>query len=627
MSGVPSKTVPKRKISEEKRTFQEIWEEEFCFVSGHKEGTATCLICRDTIVGLKRYNLFRHYTSKHSSFTVDFPLNSDVRKEKIAHLKSTIRRQQNVMLAAVGQSEAITKASYQVCNILAKNMKPFTDAELVKQCMMTVSETLFQNFSNSKQILAEINKLSLSESTCRRRIEDISKYMFEEVINKVKLCKYFSLACDSSTDVASMAQFSLFVRYCTNDGVIEEDFLAIITMKGHTKGSDFMDAIKEFVEKNDLPTRKLISVCTDGCPSMTGVNNGLIALMKKEWNLPNLLSIHCLLHQESLACQISSIKLKNVMKTVINVINFIRARELNHRKFKELLEELQACYSDVVLHTAVRWLSKGKVLERFVSLKSEIILFLQQCGKNYPELDDDEWWILTAFLTDITQKFNTLNLELQGPNKIIGQMTNKVFAFEAKLQLYINELEEKDLSNFPTVAMLRADLVISESIYQEMKEYLEAYLEEIKNRFADVRNIRGCFILVENPWHVEPDDFKLFCQFGFPKTNLRNELIELQHDTQLKALFIEHREAQQYTEFWKCVPNNYKNLQDCAQFILTLFPSTYLCEASFSKMKYLKNKYRNRLSTHLEDAMRIACSPNDADIDKIAKKVQHHKSH
>ncbi|XP_049809507.1 general transcription factor II-I repeat domain-containing protein 2-like [Schistocerca nitens] len=227
------------------------------------------------------------------------------------------------------------------------------------------------------------------------------------------------------------------------------------------------------------------------------------------------------------------------MQTVISVINFIRARELNHRKFKELLEELRACYSDFLLHIAVKWLSKGKVLEWFVNLKSEIILFLQQRGKNCPELDDDEWWIPTAFLTDITQKFNILNLELQGPNKVIGQMTNKIFTFEPKLQLYINELKVKDLSNLPTVAMLRS---------------------EIKNRFADVRNIRRCFILVENPWHVGQDDLKLFCQFGFPKTNLLNEIIALQHYTQLIALFIEHYETQQYTEFWKCVPNNYKNL-------------------------------------------------------------------
>ncbi|XP_049798293.1 general transcription factor II-I repeat domain-containing protein 2-like [Schistocerca nitens] len=160
------------------------------------------------------------------------------------------------------------------------------------------------------------------------------------------------------------------------------------------------------------------------------------------------------------------------MQTVISVINFICAPELNHRKFKELLEESRTCYSDDLLRTAVNWLSKGKVLEWFVDLKSEIILFLQQRGKNCPELDDDEWWIPTAFLTDITQKFNTLNLELQGPNKVIGQMSNKIFTFEAKLQLYINELEVKHLSNLPTVAMLRSGLTIAETIYQNMKEYL-----------------------------------------------------------------------------------------------------------------------------------------------------------
>lgn len=626
MAGVSSKCATKRKITDENRSFQEKWEEEFCFISGYKEGTAICLLCRETVVGIKRYNLFRHYTSKHSSFTEAFPLESMERKNKIIHLKSAIHRQQNIMTAAVGQNEAITKASYQVCNILAKRMKPFTDAELIKECMITVCQTLFQNFSNSKQIMAEVKKLTLSESTCRRRVEDISKNLLEAVIIKLKNCKYFSLACDSSTDITSMSQCSLFVRYCTPDGVIEEDFLAVITMKGHTRGCDFMEVLKEFMEKHRIPVNKLISVCTDGCPSMVGANNGLIALMRKEWNLPNLLSIHCLLHQETLACKISNDKLKDVMNTIVNIINFIRARELNHRKFKDLLEELQANYGDVILHTAVRWLSKGKVLERFFHLKHEIILFLQQSGKVFPQLQQNEWWTLAAFLTDITMKFNSLNLEMQGPNKIIGQMTNKVFAFEDKLQLYINELEAGDFSNFPTITALQSEVSIIESTYQDMISYLKEYLLEIQNRFDDVRKIKNCFILVENPWHIENEDMKLFCQFGFSKTQLMNEIIELKHDTQLKANFIEHREKQEYIEFWKNAPNKYKSLQDCAQFVLSLFSSTYLCEASFSKMSFLKNKYRNRLSTHLEDTMRIACSPKDADIQEIIKKIQHHNS-
>nr|CAH7750718.1 unnamed protein product [Callosobruchus chinensis] len=52
------------------------------------------------------------------------------------------------------------------------------------------------------------------------------------------------------------------------------------------------------------------------------------------------------------------------MKTVISIVNYIRAKQLNRRKFTSLLEELRSVYSDVLLHASVRWLSMGKVLER-----------------------------------------------------------------------------------------------------------------------------------------------------------------------------------------------------------------------------------------------------------------------
>lgn len=65
------------------------------------------------------------------------------------------------MTLAVGQNESVTKASYQVCNILTKIMKPFTDAELTKECILTISQTLFQNFSNSKQIKAKVYRYNI----------------------------------------------------------------------------------------------------------------------------------------------------------------------------------------------------------------------------------------------------------------------------------------------------------------------------------------------------------------------------------------------------------------------------------------------------------------------------------
>ena len=53
----------KRKIEEENRTFQDDWEHDFFFVRGKKEGSAMCLLFHEVIMGNKRYNLHRHYTT------------------------------------------------------------------------------------------------------------------------------------------------------------------------------------------------------------------------------------------------------------------------------------------------------------------------------------------------------------------------------------------------------------------------------------------------------------------------------------------------------------------------------------------------------------------------------------
>jgi len=109
-------------------------------------------------------------------------------------------------------------------------------------------------------------------------------------------------------------------------------------------------------------------VCTDGCPSMLGRNIGFVQLLKKHLENDNLLSFHCIIHQENLAARVSIPEVDLVMKSVIKIVNYIRANELNHRKFKSILEEMNGDYSDVILHTSVRWLSRGKVLQRFFTL-------------------------------------------------------------------------------------------------------------------------------------------------------------------------------------------------------------------------------------------------------------------
>ena len=62
--------------------------------------------------------------------------------------------------------------------------------------------------------------------------------------------------------------------------------------------------------------------------------------------------------------------MQHVVNPVVKIVNFIRARGLNHRQFKTLLENSD--HNDIPYNTAVRWLISGKVLAHVWELKAEL---------------------------------------------------------------------------------------------------------------------------------------------------------------------------------------------------------------------------------------------------------------
>ena len=133
-----------------------------------------------------------------------------------------------------------------------------------------------------------------------------------------------------------------------------------------------------------------------GPPAMRGVRAGFIALCRNDPKFPQALVGKVL-------------DFSHVMTLVVKLINSIRAKALQHRLFKALLDELDAAYGDLLLHAEVRWLSRGKVLHRFVDLLPEIKTFLSTRNEEHEELSDDAWLLDLGFLTDLTAKLNTLN--------------------------------------------------------------------------------------------------------------------------------------------------------------------------------------------------------------------------
>ena len=76
---------------------------------------------------------------------------------------------------------------------------------------------------------------------------------------------------------------------------------------------------------------------------MIGKRSGFVALVKDKG--PDVIVTHCVLHRHALATKTLPKELNDVMTIVVNTVNFIRARALNHRLFQNLCEDIGAAYT------------------------------------------------------------------------------------------------------------------------------------------------------------------------------------------------------------------------------------------------------------------------------------------
>ena len=146
---------------------------------------------------------------------------------------------------------------------------------------------------------------------------------------------------------------------------------------------------------------------------MIGHRSIFVALMKKV--APHIVSNHCAIHKYALACKILLLNLESVLDSVIKAVNFIRGRAVNSRLFKAFCDDLREEHQYFLIHTKVRWLSRGKVLSCVAELVTKVAVFLREHGS--VELatlfDYNRFQLKVFYLADIFSLLNELSYSLQ----------------------------------------------------------------------------------------------------------------------------------------------------------------------------------------------------------------------
>ncbi|CAH1972252.1 unnamed protein product [Acanthoscelides obtectus] len=280
-----------------------------------------------------------------------------------------------------------------------------------------------------------------------------------------------------------------YVRFIMNQEIYEE-LLFARTLITDTKGESIFHVLKDYFIEKAILLSNIISVATDGAPAMVGRHRGFISYLKQ--NASGVLAIHCVIHRQHLVTKNLSVRLHESLHLVIDAVNRIRRKALNTR-----CEENDERFHQLLLHTEVCWLSKGLCLTRFFALFETILEFL-----------------------DTLEKFNMVNLQLQGDSLNLIKTKSILSAFLVRVKLMKQNIGLGEFFQFPNLSQTSCQ----EDDVSTYVQHLNALYSDFESRFEDI------LTMVIPPWIINP--------YGdIEETNviIQEELTELSTNEELKV--------------------------------------------------------------------------------------------
>lgn len=496
--------------------------------------------------------------------------------------------------------------SYEVAYLIVKCKKPHTVAEeLIKPCVEKMVEVMI-----GPEAKKEIQQVSLSNDTIRRRIDDMAGDVCQQVCSEIKQSTLqASIQLDESTDTASNSHLIAFARY-EKERKMKEEFLFCNTLSTTTTAVDVKDVVDSFFKANGLSWQNFKHICTDGAPAMVGVRGGFVTLVKKEW--PHVTSSHCSLHRYALASKTLPPSLMEVMDVAVKVINCIRSRAKNHRLFQVLAKEMGAQHVGLLLYTKVRWLSRGKCLSRLYNLKNEVGVFLRENEINlHVQFHNEEFLMMLAYLADVFGRLNDMNLSLQGRDVTVSDVQDKLAGLSARMGVWQARIMAGSTTSFPFLdEHLKMNRI---KLPDDIKSCIVGHLEIVSAEFRSYFNDAPLHV----PWYRDP--FKTEIDFFAEEAE---ELAELKASNAMKLAFNNKNDV---SSFWLSLHDSYSLLSKKASVILVQFATTYLCESGFSDLATIKTKSRNRLDVRGD--IRLAVSKTEPNVKGLLRRVQEQSSH
>ncbi|XP_030044942.1 uncharacterized protein LOC115459228 [Microcaecilia unicolor] len=481
--------------------------------------------------------------------------------------------------------------------------------------------------------------IALHRMKCSALIKHVlGPAVHEELISDLdKNETVYSLIIDESTDIGPEKQLCVMVRYYSRSlKSITTTFLGIISLDSVT-ANEIFNTITKFLAANRLAIDRCLGLATDGCSTMYGKINFVIARFREV--CPDIVHIKCICHSIQLSSSRALMVMpSNVEFMIAETYNWFYHSSIRQQKYKQLYECIDVGEEPmkILKLSDTRWLSIATCVQRVLEHYEELKLHFQIVKKEacsytaellYQMFSTPENKLYLVFLRPILQELSQVNKLFESDKASPVQLVTEL------LTLYCNMLQRilrpttftswgatlaynlENGSNYLPLAAINFGIEFqlslhesqierssAEQIKEHCRDYLLELLKEIRQRLPD--NIQQLESLVDlSPSVVlgaqKPQLLKLSF-LPLYKGNLGDLEQQWMRISTLSWPTFSDNDIEQ---FWVTVVNHidasgnhdFLQLGHFALCMLALPFSNAAVERTFSQMNLIKLKLRNKL--------------------------------
>lgn len=222
------------------------------------------------------------------------------------------------------------------------------------------------------------SNMMIRRTKCRDIVVNVlAPHFMGDLLTDIGSEKY-SLIVDESTDISDVKLLGVVIRYYSGQlNKIVSTFVGLLELESGT-ASAMVEAIKELLMTVKLNPQNLIGVGVDNATVNTGAVGGLCELLKKEFDLSNLVMVRCVCHSIQLAVSSATRdtlprNIDYLVRETYNWFSHSSKRQIAYREIYSTLNEgKQPLHITRVCDT--RWLSVEPAVVRILSQWDELKL-------------------------------------------------------------------------------------------------------------------------------------------------------------------------------------------------------------------------------------------------------------